>query len=271
VAAADFDDDGKAEIATFAHGTWWKDMNDNGVWDGEPIDSKVVGYGTAGNKVAAGDFDGDEKAEIATFNRGTWWIDLNNNDTWDGEPDDKKVEGFGNANNQVAAADFNGDGKAEIATFTAGTWWKDLNGNGKWDGEGTDEKVEGFGTAGNKVAAGKLSHLGSTNSATNLNLDTAKSLTINKTTAYPNPVSTNDTVTFRVRGKNIASTKLEVFTASGKRMYTTNYTQGTTHTWNLTTDEGKPVTNGVYLYQLKAKGEGGQTTTSQFRKLLVLR
>ena len=267
-AICDFDDDGTDEIATFNRGIWWIDKNNNYKWDGPQVDKRIPGFGTAGNKVACADFDDDGTDEIATFNRGTWWIDKNDNDQWDGPNTDKKVQGYGNANNQVAAADFDGNGTDEIATFSAGTWWIDLNNNDKWDGTGTDEKVQGYGTADNIVAAGNDLPASATSST---QLGPQSGPAIASTTAYPNPVSTKDTVTFKVEGKDIASTKLEVFAASGKQVYTTDYTQGTTTTWKLTTNEGQPVPNGVYLYQVKAKGTEGQTTTSQFEKLIVLR
>jgi|GEM_PF-5567783 len=269
VAIADLDNDGTDELATFKAGNWWIDINDNYKWDGPNRDKKLSGFGTTGNKVAAGDFDGDGKAEIATFNGGTWWIDMNNNITWDGEPTDKKIDGFGNADNQVAAADFDGDGKAEIATFTAGTWWIDLNNNDKWDGPDTDKKVEGYGTAGNIVAAGNLPAPSSV--ATNQLTQPAKSLKINGALAYPNPVTGSDHVTFRARGQNIQATKLNLFTASGEPVYATGYKPGTTITWNLTTNTGEPVSNGIYLYQVTGRDESGRTVASQFKKLLVVK
>jgi len=265
VAIADLDNDGVGELATFRAGTWWVDKNNNFKWDGPKVDKRIPGFGTAGNKVAAADFDNDGKAEIATFNRGTWWIDLNNTGTWDGEPTDKKVQGYGNANNQVAAADFDGDGQGEIATFSAGTWWIDMNNNDKWDGPDTDRKVKGYGNAGNIVAAGNLPTPSSSTS-----IKTTGALGLTSTLAYPNPVTSPNRVTFKARGKNIDSTKLTVFTASGSRVYDTNYLPKKSHSWNLTTKKGEPVPNGIYLYQLKARGAGGKVTASLFRKLLVL-
>ena len=268
VAIADLDNDGTDELATFKAGTWWIDKNDNFRWDGPNRDKKIPGFGTSGNKVAAADFDNDGKAEIATFNRGNWWVDMNNNGEWDGNGTDLKIDSFGNASNQVAAADFDGDGRGEIATFKAGTWWIDLNNNGKWDGKDVDKKVRGYGTASNIVAAGNLPAPSSVSSAY---IDLNRTLSLTSALAYPNPASSTDQVTFKAQGKNIRATKLQVFTASGEEVYKTNYTQGTTTTWKLNTNEGKPAPNGAYLYQVKARGEDGQTTTSQFEKLIVLK
>ena len=268
-AIGDLDSDGKDELALFHAGTWKVDKNNNYVWDEEPKDMKIDGFGSAGNKVAIGDFDGDARDEIATFNAGTWWIDLNNNDQWDGPSVDKKVEGFGNANNQVAAGDFDGNGTDEIATFTAGTWWMDLNNNDQWDGEPTDKKVEGFGNAGNIVAAGNLSAPSST--AGSLNLEAPSTPKLDAVSTYPNPVTDADRVTFRVEGEGIESMRVAVFTASGKKVYSSRYTEGKSRTWDLTTAKGSPVTNGIYIYQVSGRDEYGRVVSSQFRKLLVLK
>lgn len=89
--------------------------------------------------------------------------------------------------------------------------------------------------------------------------------------AAPNPV-TGDQLTFVVPETvpNVREIKLEVFSTSGEQMYQSSYLSGRTITWDLSTSEGKKLANGIYLYQVKAKGVYGKTRTSAVNKLLVL-
>jgi len=268
VAIGDLDEDGMDELITFNSGTWWVDAKNNYTWDGPSEDMKISGYGNEGNKVAVGDFDGDNKDEMATFNHGTWWIDLNNNAVWDGPNTDRKISGYGNSSNQVAAGDFDGDGKDEIATFTAGSWWVDLNNNYEWNKEPTDKKIVGFGTAGNVVAAGKLP----ANTYTTTSEQGAMSSRLGKIAAYPNPAGQSDKVSFSVgKQRNIEALKLDVFTTSGRVIHSTGYQQGTTITWDLTTENEETLANGIYLYQLQAKATSGRMLTSRIKRLLVIK
>ena len=66
--SADYDGDGKADIAVYRDGTWFiLRSSDGGVtatgWGGLPQDI-----------VVPGDYDGDGKTDIAVYRDGTWFI-----------------------------------------------------------------------------------------------------------------------------------------------------------------------------------------------------
>ena len=157
---------------------------------------------------------------------------------------------------------------AEVATtFSGGTWWADTNNNQQWDGEPDDTKYTGYGVSGNKVAIGLLSST-STTTSTELNLNTGKGLALNSVMIYPNPVSAADQVTFSVQGKSIEEMKVEVFAASGSKVFSSGYVNGQSISWDLTSASGK-VSNGIFLYKVAVKGSGS-TLASDVQKLLVL-
>ena len=80
-----------------------------------------------------------------------------------------------------------------------------------------------------------------------------------------------DHVIFEALQAVINKIKVSLFDASGVSIYESPLQDGSKLTWNLTDSEGDRVPNGIYLYQLEAKGESGQTLTSPFKKLLILR
>ena len=88
--------------------------------------------------------------------------------------------------------------------------------------------------------------------------------------AYPNPVSAADKVTFSAQGANIEQMKVEVFDTSGSKVFSSGFRDTTSISWNLTSNVGSKVANGVYLYTVEVKGKGS-TLASGVQKLLVLR
>jgi len=88
--------------------------------------------------------------------------------------------------------------------------------------------------------------------------------------ASPNPAQTNQ-VTFQALMAGVDGVKVSLYDASGAIIYESQLKEGTNVTWNLTDSDGGQVPNGIYLYQLEARGESGQTLASPFKKLLVLR
>ncbi|HEX4148440.1 MAG TPA: VCBS repeat-containing protein, partial [Pirellulales bacterium] len=61
---ADFNGDGQAELALFAAGRWWIDLNGNRAWDEDDL---TVRLGDADDQPVLGDWDGDGKADIGVF------------------------------------------------------------------------------------------------------------------------------------------------------------------------------------------------------------
>ena len=84
---ADYDGDGKADIALYRDGTWFIRLSSSGA-----IMTVAVGGGPQDDPVPA-DYDGDGKADIAIDRGGTWFI-LRSSDGgmtvvgWGGAPED---------------------------------------------------------------------------------------------------------------------------------------------------------------------------------------
>ena len=204
--------------------------------------------------------------QLVTFHNGTWWVDANNNYSWD-PGSDTKIVGYGNDTNKVAIGDLDGDGADELVTFHNGTWWVDANNNYSWDGTAKgDIKLTNYGNALNQVAVGVLSESNTISSG--LGLHAPKGLALSSAMAYPNPVSANHAVTFSVKGAGIEETKVEVFSVSGSKVFSSGYKKAKTLNWDLSSENGK-VANGVYLYRVEVKGEKA-SLASGVQKLLVL-
>jgi len=139
---ADFDGDGKTDIAVYRAST--------GAWYVKPSGGSApygIGWGgDASDKPVLGDYDGDGKTDIAVYrkNLGTWWITPSSTGVpygvgWGGDPNDIPVPG-----------DYDGDGKTDIAVYRAstGAWYITSSGGGApyglgWGGDTSDKPVPG--------------------------------------------------------------------------------------------------------------------------------
>lgn len=175
----DFNGDGLDEIAVYAAGRWFVDLNGNGVWDQGDL---ALRLGTELDRPVVGDWDGDGKADIAIFGR-----------AWEQDPDaiirdpglphpanirrrelphqmvvqggerlGRRVPGTGETSNLPVdavdhvfrfgehpdtplAGDWNGDGLDSVGIFRAGRWTLDADGDGRLNDR--DAKAN-FGDAG---------------------------------------------------------------------------------------------------------------------------
>jgi hypothetical protein len=71
-------------------GEWLLDFNDNGMWDGSPVDRLFGPFGQFGDRPVVGDWDGSGVIRIGVFrpSTGQWFLDMNGN----GQLDDCSVD-----------------------------------------------------------------------------------------------------------------------------------------------------------------------------------
>ncbi len=77
-------------------------------------------------------------------------------------------------------------------------------------------------------------------------------------------------MTFEVQGRGIASLRVDIYDLNGRAIFTQE-SMGSRLTWNLRTQDGKILANGVYLYVVAVRGFNGEVIRSQVKKLVILR
>ena len=107
---ADYDGDGRPDIAVYRQGIWFIIRSSDGV-------QTTVEWGGPHDIPVPADYDGDGKADLAVYREGVWFISRSSEGvqtpvTWGGLLSDVPVP-----------ADYDGDGKADIAVYRDGTWF----------------------------------------------------------------------------------------------------------------------------------------------------
>ncbi|MCS7197323.1 MAG: gliding motility-associated C-terminal domain-containing protein [Candidatus Bipolaricaulota bacterium] len=78
-------------------------------------------------------------------------------------------------------------------------------------------------------------------------------------------------VRFVAQGADVAAVKVEVFSLTGRLVYTSDFTTGNVLHWNGLSNAGQPLANGVYLYTLTVKDRNGNVMRAKVQKLVILR
>ncbi len=116
LAPADYDGDGRTDVAVFRDGVWYITQSSNN-------QVRYEQWGSAGDLPRPGDFNGDGYADIAVFRpvTGTWYI-LYSSPIQPGNITYSSIQ-FGQNGDRPLMADFDGDGKSDVSVFRGGIWY----------------------------------------------------------------------------------------------------------------------------------------------------
>ena len=109
--AADYDGDGKDDIAVYRKGNWYIRRSSDGVFEAQ-------NFGLDTDKPMTGDFDGDGRADLTVYRaaEGIWYTLQSTNQA------SSSIQ-FGAETDVPMSGDFDGDGFADIAQFRKGNWY----------------------------------------------------------------------------------------------------------------------------------------------------
>jgi len=135
--AGDWNGDGRTEIGMYdsTTGTWYLDLNSNGIWDGGAGDATYI-YGSASDIAVPGDWNGDGITDLGVYNPATftWDLDMNGNRTQDGIIGGDASYYYGFSGVTPVSGDWDGSGTSKVGVFASGRWYVDFNGSGTWEG-----------------------------------------------------------------------------------------------------------------------------------------
>lgn len=109
IVPADYDGDGRIDVAVFRNGVWYLLNSSNGAL-------ASYSFGQSGDVPVPADYDGDDRADIAVFRQGFWYI-INSGDN------SFRAEKFGQAGDRPVIGNFDGDRRSDLAVYRGGTWY----------------------------------------------------------------------------------------------------------------------------------------------------
>jgi uncharacterized delta-60 repeat protein len=109
IAPADFDGDGRIDVAVFRAGAWYLLRSSDNAFVYQP-------FGQGGDVPVPADYDGDGRADFAVFRQGIWYV-LNSRDG------SVRGEQFGQAGDRAVVGNFDGDLRADLAVYRNGNWY----------------------------------------------------------------------------------------------------------------------------------------------------
>ena len=89
--------------------------------------------------------------------------------------------------------------------------------------------------------------------------------------SYPNPATVTDVVYFKIthdRPETILKATVDVFDLSGRLIWTFNQSTTETIPWNLTSNNGEKLSNGLYLYRISISTIEGRSV-SKTNKIII--
>lgn len=156
---ADWDGTGVNRIGVFRNGTWFLDINGNGVLD---AGDRTVVFGQAGDIPLTGDWNGTGRVKLGLFRQGTFILDISGHLSGIPTGIADQTFSFGQPSDIPVVGDWNKSGTAKVGVFRRGQWLVDYNGDqafnsldqtysygqagdipvvGDWDSSGTRSKI----------------------------------------------------------------------------------------------------------------------------------
>ena len=121
----DWNGTGTKQIGVFRNGTWYLDINNNGVLDAS---DKTITFGQTGDIPVVGDWRGTGRIALGLFRQGTFILDLSGHLTGVPTSLSDATFVFGQGGDIPIVADWSGSGTTKVGVFRNGLWIEDYTG-----------------------------------------------------------------------------------------------------------------------------------------------
>lgn len=130
----DWDGNGFEEIGVWRAGTFFLDVNGNGLWD--PNADNRFNFGLHSDLPITGDWNGDGIVDVGVRRGNRFYLDADGNSRWENGID--QVFAFGLDSDTPLVGDWNADRVSDVAVWRAGRFYLDTDGNRTWNGPTVD-------------------------------------------------------------------------------------------------------------------------------------